>query len=110
MELELDADLVILSACSTASSDGTPGAEGLSGLASAFFYAGTRGLLVTHWDIPSGPALDVTTGMIEARSLDGAVSWPRALQSSILQMLDNPRSPLHAHPVSWAGHFLVSAQ
>lgn|GEM_PF-1039243 len=110
MELELDADLVILSACSTASSDGTPGAEGLSGLASAFFYAGTRGLLVTHWDIPSGPALDVTTGMIEARSLDGAVSWPRALQNSILQMLDNPRSPLHAHPVSWAGHFLVSAQ
>lgn len=110
MELELDADLVILSACSTASSDGTPGAEGLSGLASAFFYAGTRGLLVTHWDIPSGPALEVTTGMIEARGVDGAASWPEALQTSIVGMLDNPRSPLHAHPVSWAGHFLVSAQ
>jgi len=40
-QLKLDADWVILSACNTAAPDGTPGAEGLSGLAKAFFYAGT---------------------------------------------------------------------
>lgn len=34
--LDLDADWVILSACSTAA-HGTPGAGGLSGLAKAFF-------------------------------------------------------------------------
>jgi CHAT domain-containing protein len=39
------ADWVVLSACNTAAADGTPGAEGLSGLAKAFFYAGTRSLL-----------------------------------------------------------------
>ena len=44
-ELSLNADWVILSACNTAASDGTPGAEGLSGLARAFFYAGSRTLL-----------------------------------------------------------------
>ena len=46
-QLKLNADWVILSACDTASSDGTPGAEGLSGLAKAFFFAGSRALLVS---------------------------------------------------------------
>ena len=41
-QLKLDADWVILSACNTAAADGTPGAEGLSGLAKAFFYTGRR--------------------------------------------------------------------
>jgi hypothetical protein len=36
--LKLNADWVVLSACNTAASDGTPDADGLSGLAKAFFY------------------------------------------------------------------------
>ncbi|MBT3910341.1 MAG: CHAT domain-containing protein, partial [Rhodospirillaceae bacterium] len=50
-QLKLNADMVILSACNKAAADGTPGAEGLSGLAKAFFYAGSRSLLVTHWPV-----------------------------------------------------------
>ena len=46
--LKLDADWVILSACNTAAG-GAEGAEALSGLARAFFYAGARSLLVSHW-------------------------------------------------------------
>jgi CHAT domain-containing protein len=52
-QLKLDADWVLLSACNTAAPDGTPGAEGLSGLAKAFFYAGARSLLVSHWAVVS---------------------------------------------------------
>ena len=37
-QLKLNADWVVLSACDTAASD-KPGAEALSGLARAFFYA-----------------------------------------------------------------------
>lgn len=44
-QLKLDADWVVLSACNTAAGD-KPGAEALSGLARAFFYAGARALLV----------------------------------------------------------------
>ena len=51
--LKLNADLVVLSACNTASADGTPGADALSGLAKAFFYAGSRALLVSHWPVAS---------------------------------------------------------
>ena len=45
-QLKLNADWVVLSACNTMAGD-TPGAEALSGLARAFFYAGSRALLVT---------------------------------------------------------------
>ena len=40
-QLKLNADWVVLSACNTAAAD-KPGAEALSGLARAFFYAGAR--------------------------------------------------------------------
>jgi CHAT domain-containing protein/Tfp pilus assembly protein PilF len=56
-QLKLDADWVVLSACNTAAGDGSPGAEGLSGLARAFFFAGSRALLVSQWEVLSVAAL-----------------------------------------------------
>ncbi|RZJ95733.1 MAG: CHAT domain-containing protein, partial [Brevundimonas sp.] len=50
-QLRLDAEFVVLSACNTAASDGRPGGEGLSGLARAFFYAGARSVMVSHWEV-----------------------------------------------------------
>ena len=49
--LDLDADLVILSACNSGGPGGTTAGESLSGLARAFFYAGARSLVVTHWAV-----------------------------------------------------------
>jgi CHAT domain-containing protein len=48
--LNLDADSVVLSACNTVSPD-EPEAQGLSGLSGAFFFAGARSLLVSHWRV-----------------------------------------------------------
>ena len=64
-QLKLNADWVLLSACNTAAADGTPGAEGLSGLAKAFFYAGTRSLLVSHWAVASEATVLLTTVMLQ---------------------------------------------
>src|ERR1019366_8992371 len=50
--LKLNADFVVLSACNPAAGN-KPGAEALSGLARAFFYAGARALLVSHWAVNS---------------------------------------------------------
>jgi CHAT domain-containing protein len=50
--LKLNADWVVLSACNTAAGN-APDAEALSGLASAFLFAGARSLLVTHWRVDS---------------------------------------------------------
>ena len=57
--LKLDADWVILSACNTAAG-GANGAEALSGLARAFFYAGARALLVSHWSVDSAATVKLS--------------------------------------------------
>ncbi len=49
--LDLDANAVILSACNTGGPGTSSGGESLSGLARAFFFAGARSMLVTHWSI-----------------------------------------------------------
>ena len=58
--MKLNADWVVLSACNTAAGGGE-GAEALSGLARAFFYAGARALLVSHWAVYSTAATELTT-------------------------------------------------
>jgi CHAT domain-containing protein len=102
MSLRLDADLVILSACNTGGADGRPRAEWMSGLARGFIAAGARQLLVTLWSIPSEPTVRLTTGMTAAYAAEPGLGWPRALQRSIVSMLESPASPIEAHPASWA--------
>jgi CHAT domain-containing protein len=102
MSLRLDADLVILSACNTGGADGRPRAEWMSGLARGFIAAGARQLLVTLWSIPSEPTVRLTTGMTAAYAAEPGLGWSRALQRSIVAMLDSPASPIEAHPASWA--------
>ena len=104
-QLKLNADWVILSACNTASADGTPGAEGFSGLAKAFFYAGARSLLVSHWAVPSESTVALTTGMFAAYT-KGA-SKAEALRRSMLTLMQRRDKPQFAHPMFWAPFVVV---
>lgn len=106
-QLRLNADFVILSACNTAAPDGTPGAEGLSGLAKAFFYAGARSLLVSHWEVQSDPTVKLTTGLIRALAADPSIGRAEALRRSMLAMIDHPQSPDDSHPIAWAPFILA---
>jgi CHAT domain-containing protein len=107
--LKLDAELVILSACNTAASDGRPRAEGLSGLARAFIIAGARSLLVTHWSIPSSPAVHITTRMVAARAAEPRLEWAQALQRAIIHLIDDHAVPSFAHPANWGAFAIVGA-
>jgi CHAT domain-containing protein len=104
-QLKLNSDWVILSACNTAAADGTPGAEGLSGLAKAFFYAGARALLVSHWAVSSEAAVALTTRTFE-QSARGA-GRAQALQSAMLSFLRQAENPHFAHPAMWAPFVVV---
>jgi len=106
-ELKLNADWVVLSACNTAAPDGTPGAGGLSGLAKAFFYAGTRALLVSHWAVDSDAAVDLTTRMFAAQAKDPKIGRAEALRRSRLAMLADADKPAYAHPRFWAPFVVV---
>ena len=105
--LKMNADWVVLSACNTAASDGTPGAEGLSGLTKAFFYAGARSLLVSHWAVDSDATVALSTRMF-AETAKGAPK-AEALRRSMLALMNRgDRDQAHfAHPAYWAPFVVV---
>ena len=100
--LKLDADLVILSACNTAAADGRPGAQGLSRLATAFFYAGSRALLVSHWPVASRAAVRLTTGMLAQAAAYPEIRLAETLRRSMMALLSAPNHSHFAHPIFWA--------
>ena len=105
-QLKMNADIILLSACNTASGDKL-GAEGLSGLSRAFIYAGARSLLVSHWSVESTSAAELTTGMFDAISSDTKVGRSQALQSSMVDLMSDPDRPYYSHPAFWAPFSLI---
>ncbi len=105
--LRLNADFVLLSACNTAAPD-QAGQEGLSGLASAFFHAGARSILVSHWPVYSDAATRLTTGLFAQRRNNPDLDKGEAQRLAIFEVLDNPNStPRELHPAYWAPFSLV---
>lgn len=105
--LRLSAEFVVLSACNTAASDGRPGGEGLSGLARAFFYAGARSVLVSHWEVSDAATtalISDTFAGLDARAGRDPAARAHALQSAIRQVRADPR---WTHPAYWAAFTLV---
>lgn len=113
--LQLNADWVVLSACNTASAAGE-GAEAVSGLGRAFFYAGTRALLVSNWPVETHSAKALTTDIFEQQSSDPNLSRVRALNSAMTTLIEGPGfvDPdttqtlySYAHPLFWAPFTLI---
>ena len=105
-QLNLDADWVVLSACNTAAGDSDQaGAEALSGLARAFFYAGARALLVSHWAVNSEATVDlVTRGFAELKT-DPGIGRAEALRRSMVALIQ--RGGNYGHPSNWAPFIVV---
>jgi CHAT domain-containing protein len=115
MTLNLDADWIVLSACNTGAADGT-GAEAISGLGRAFFYSGTRAILVSMWSVETTSAKLITTGLFRSQKENSTLSRARALRSSVLKMIDNEHLKeketgriiaSYAHPLFWAPFIIV---
>lgn len=114
LALKLDADWVVLSACNTAAGTAT-NAEAASGLGRAFFYAGTRALLVTNWSVHSRSARDLVTDLFRRQTADPSVSRGEALRAAMVALMDgkgftNARGDTafaYAHPLFWAPYSLV---
>jgi len=106
---DLAARLVVLSACNTAAGE-TGAAEGLSGLARAFFHAGAENVLVTQWSVYSDAAVDLSTGLFAALAEDVTITRAEALRRATLALLDDPASDaFQRHPSYWAAFSLIGA-
>jgi len=90
--LRLNADWVVLSACNTAAGS-REGAEALSGLARAFFYAGARALLVSHWSVFSSAAAALTTKTFAALAASPGLGRAQALRQAMLELIDQGEAP-----------------
>lgn len=105
--LHLNADWVILSACSTAAGDGRYEAEPLTGLAKAFFYAGARSLLLTNWTVNSDAAVDLSRNLFTA--FKRGHSRSAALRVAQLKMISDRDRSGHAHPFYWASFSIIGS-
>jgi CHAT domain-containing protein/tetratricopeptide (TPR) repeat protein len=105
-QLKLNADWVVLSACNTAAGD-KPGAEALSGLTRAFFYAGARALLVSHWAVASDAATRLTTTTFDILKNDPQLGRAEALRRAMLAYMNDATDPLNAYPAIWAPFVVV---
>jgi CHAT domain-containing protein len=103
--MQLDADVVILSACNSGGPGGETGGESLSGLARSFFYAGARALMVTHWSVnDQAAAFIVASTMDRLRKGEGG-GVAGALRGAELSMLSEAGTKFPAevaHPFYWA--------
>ena len=95
--LTLNADWVVLSACNTAAGSGE-GAEALSGLARAFFYAGARALLVSHWAVYSEAATELTTKTFAALVGNPKLGRAEAFRGAMLQLIARGEPPSYWAP------------
>ena len=115
LKLKLNADWVVLSACNTGAAAGE-GAEALSGLGRAFFYAGARSILASMWPVETTSAYKLTTGIFKNQEENSGLSRAAALRKSILALIDGPgltdestgqTVASYAHPLFWAPFILV---
>ncbi len=105
--LRMNADLVVLSACNTGGGDGS-GGEGLSGLARSFFYAGARGMLVSHWYVESAATQRLMTDVFARLADNPALGSAEALrQAQDALFLQERGSAIEAHPAFWAAFTVV---
>jgi CHAT domain-containing protein/Tfp pilus assembly protein PilF len=103
MNMQLHADLVVLSGCDTARGRVAPG-EGIVGLMWAAFVAGAPATLVSQWAVESASATRVMVAFHqEWRGGQGGVSKARALQLAALRVLKTAGSE---HPFYWAAFIL----
>lgn len=134
---DLDAQLIVLSACNTASTylaevgrsgggtralaPGAPqsdvdrvaasriiresgaGGESLSGLARAFFSAGARTVLATHWPVTDRETTALVTAFFK-RLKGGGETFATALRAS---QDDLRRTPATSHPIFWGPFVLI---
>jgi CHAT domain-containing protein/tetratricopeptide (TPR) repeat protein len=106
MDMNLNADLAVLSACETANGKVAPG-EGVIGMSWAFFVARTRSILVSQWKVDSLSTSQLMLSFYQSLATEQNLSemqTAKALRRSSLRLMRDER---YRHPFYWAGFVLV---
>jgi CHAT domain-containing protein len=100
-DLDLNADLVVLSGCQTALGQEIRG-EGLVGLVRGFFHAGAAAVVASLWRVEDRATALLMSRFYHALLVEGRRP-PAALREAQRAMLKDPR---YRDPFNWAGFAL----
>jgi CHAT domain-containing protein/Tfp pilus assembly protein PilF len=104
MQMDLRADLAVLSACETARGRIGTG-EGMIGLSWAMFIAGVPSIVVSQWKVESAGTRDLMVNfhrsLLDTKSKQ---TKSEALRQAALKLMKNPET---SHPFYWAAFVLV---
>lgn len=106
--LEINAELVVLSACDTAV-NGKLNAEGISGLATAFYFAGGKSILASHWPVESKTTSILISNLLEKSIKLKKTRFNKALRNTMLEMIRSPDDKYRSHPAYWAAFSLYGS-
>jgi CHAT domain-containing protein len=107
MNMNLRADLAVLSACETANGTISPG-EGVVGMSWAFLVAGTRSLLVSQWKVNSSSTSQLMSSFYENMNKTHDRSRKaKSLRQAALRLMKDDR---YSHPFFWSSFVLVGAK
>ncbi|MFB9981034.1 tetratricopeptide repeat protein [Mesorhizobium kowhaii] len=104
-QMEMDADWAILSACNTAAG-ADAASEGLSGIARAFFEAGARTVLISHWAVSELSTTLLLKKLFELGEVVEGVGKSERLRRAMMHVRDRSL-PAHSHPAFWGAFSLV---
>jgi CHAT domain-containing protein len=111
MQMTLNADLIVLSACETALGRVGDG-EGMIGLTWALFIAGSPSVVASQWRVESTSTTDLIIGFHRelarrAATAPSSLAAARSLRTSALRLL---RSGAYSHPFYWAGFVTIGTR
>ena len=75
-------------------------------MARAFFYAGARALLVSHWAVDSDATVKLITKTLSTMAADKTIGRSEALRRSMVALIEQGE-PHEAHPAYWAPFVVV---
>jgi len=99
--LQLNADLVVLSACESGLGTIAKG-EGMLGLTRGFLYAGARNIVVSLWQVGDKSTADLM--VLFYRNILKGQAYSSALRAAKLALIDSKQ---YAHPIEWSPFVLT---
>ncbi|MEN8443731.1 MAG: CHAT domain-containing tetratricopeptide repeat protein, partial [Cyanobacteria bacterium J06555_13] len=100
LDLQLQANLVVLSACDTGR--GTVTDDGVNGLSLSFIMAGAPSVVVSLWAVPDAPTAALMTEFYS--QLQQGKNKSQALRQAMLTTMET-----HPDPRDWAAFILIGA-
>ena len=109
--LDFTAELLILSACNTATEGSFSGADSLSGLARSFIFAGARSVYASHWHVSDNSTKELIFIAVEIALREPELTRSEALGKAMRAIrtgayedgaLVKGWNPDWAHPSAWA--------